>query len=144
MRRVLSRGDYHQRMEQIFYGWEASASRLHPLKDRKQNNVWEISRPKKSELHPTQKSIELVIRAIKNSSNMKDVVLDLFGGSGTTLIACEETERKCRMMELDPKYADVIVKRFIDKIGSDNGVYLVRDEEKVSYSEINSEQVAVK
>ena len=141
---VLSRGDYHQRMEQIFYGWEASAPRLHPLKDRKQNNVWEISRPKKSELHPTQKSIELVIRAIKNSSNMKDVVLDLFGGSGTTIIACEETERKCRMMELDPKYADVIIKRYINKVGSDADVYLVRDGEKISYSEINCEQAAVK
>ena len=133
---VLSRGDYHQRMEQIFYGWEASAPRLHPLKDRKQNNVWEISRPKKSELHPTQKSIELVVRAIKNSSNMKNIVVDLFGGSGTTLIACEETDRKCRMMELDPKYADVIVKRYINKVGNDNDVYLVRDGVKIRYSDL--------
>ncbi len=137
---VLSRADYHQRMEEIFYGWEGSASRLHPLRDRTQNNVWEIKRPKKSELHPTQKSMELVVRAIKNSSNMKDVVLDLFGGSGTTLIACEETDRHCRMMELDPKYVDVIVKRFIDKVGSDDGVYLIRDGEKIPYAEVEKPQ----
>ncbi len=137
---VLSRGDYHQRMEEIFYGYEASAPRLHPLEDRKQNNVWEINRPKISELHPTQKPVELVIRAIKNSSDMKNIVLDLFGGSGTTLIACEETDRHCRMMELDPKYVDVIVKRYIDKVGSDAEVFLVRDGVKIKYSDMAAEQ----
>ncbi len=140
---VLSRSDYHQRMEQIFYGWDASAPRLHPLDDRTQNNVWEIKRPKKSELHPTQKSIELVVKAIKNSSNIKNIVLDLFGGSGTTLIACVDTERYCRMMELDPKYVDVIVKRYIDKVGSDADVFVLRDSKNMMYSDIMVEQVVV-
>ena len=120
--------------------YEASAPRLHPLKDRKQNNVWEINRPKKSELHPTQKSIELVIRAIKNSSNMKDVILDLFGGSGTTLIASEETERQCRMMELDPKYCDVIVKRYIQSKRSSDEVFLVRDSGIIPYIDIVNDE----
>jgi len=110
---VLSRKDYHTKYEPIFYGWKEGQARLHPLDDRKQCDVWDIPRPKISELHPTTKPVELVVRAIKNSSNMKNIVLDLFGGSGTTLIACIDTERYCRMMELDPKYVDVIVKRYI-------------------------------
>lgn len=140
---VLSRKDYHTRYEPIWYGWKDGQARLHPLDDRKQCDVWDIPRPKISELHPTTKPVELVIRATKNSSNMKDVVLDLFGGSGTTLIACEEAERKCRMMELDPKYADVIVKRYIDKVGSDTDVFVLRNGEKIHYSDLKREQVAV-
>lgn len=142
-RLVLSRKDYHTKYEPIWYGWSDGSARLHPLTDRQQCDVWDIPRPSVSELHPTTKPVELVVRAIKNSSNMKDIVLDLFGGSGTTLIACEETDRRCRMMELDEKYADVIVKRYIDKVGSDADVFVLRDGEKIRYVDIKREQVVV-
>ena len=108
---VLSRKDYHTKYEPIWYGWK-EGTRLCPLEDRKQSDVWDIPRPKKSEEHPTMKPVELVVRAIKNSSRPGNIVIDLFGGSGTTLIASEQTGRKCRMMELDPKYCDVIIKRW--------------------------------
>lgn len=108
---VLSRKDYHTKYEPIWYGWK-EGTRLCPLEDRKQSDVWDVPRPKKSEEHPTMKPVELVARAITNSSKKGDVVIDLFGGSGTTLIASEQTGRCCRMMELDPKYVDVIVNRW--------------------------------
>lgn len=133
---VLSRKDYHTQYEPIWYGWEDSASRLKNVEDRKQSDLWQIPRPKKSELHPTTKPVELVERAINNSSNPGDVVLDLFGGSGTTIIACEQTGRIGRSMELDPKYADVIVKRFVNLKGADSVFLLKPDGEKVPYSEI--------
>ena len=109
---VLSRKDYHTKYEPIWYGWKEGESRLHPLKDRKQSDVWDFDRPTKSEEHPTMKPVSLVAQAIVNSSNPGDIILDLFGGSGTTLMAAEQTGRKCRMSELDPKYVDVIVKRW--------------------------------
>lgn len=113
-RLVLSRKDYHTRFEPLWYGWNGEAPRLHPLKDRKQDDVWEIPRPHVSELHPTTKPIELVEKAIINSSSPGNIVLDLFGGSGSTLIAAHKCGRKCRIMELDEKYADVIVQRYVD------------------------------
>lgn len=109
---VLSRKDYHTKYEPIWYGWKEGQSRLCPLEDRKQSDVWDVPRPKKSEEHPTMKPVELVARAINNSSKKNNVVLDLFGGSGTTLMAAEQTDRRCRMMELDPKFVDVIVNRW--------------------------------
>lgn len=109
---VLSRKDYHTQYEPIWYGWEGSQARVHEVKDRKQSDVWAIPRPKRSDEHPTMKPIELVARALQNSSDVGDTVLDLFGGSGTTLMAAEQTGRKCRMMELDPKYVDVIIDRW--------------------------------
>ncbi len=108
---VLSRKDYHTKYEPIWYGWK-DGSRLCPLEDRKQCDVWDFDRPKRSNEHPTMKPVALVARAITNSSHKGDVVLDLFGGSGTTLIAAEETGRSCCMMELDPKYVDVIINRW--------------------------------
>ena len=108
---VLSRKDYHTKYEPIWYGWK-EGTRLCPLEDRKQSDVWDVARPKKSEEHPTMKPVELVERAINNSSKQGNIVLDLFGGSGTTLIASEQTNRCCRMMELDPKYCDVIITRW--------------------------------
>lgn len=113
---VLSRKDYHTKYEPIWYGWK-EGSRLCPLEDRKQSDVWDILRPKKSEEHPTMKPVELVVRAITNSSKRGDIVIDLFGGSGTTLIASEHTDRACRMMELDPKYVDVIIARWERETG---------------------------
>ena len=109
---VLTRKDYHSQYEPIWYGWEASAPRIHPLEDRTQSDVWQIPRPKKSEEHPTMKPIELVARAVMNSSKKGEVVLDPFGGSGSTLMACEQTGRTCRTMELDPRYCDVIIERW--------------------------------
>lgn len=111
-RLVLSRKDYHTKYEPIWYGWKYGASRIHPLQDRTQSDVWDIQRPTKSELHPTTKPVELVARAITNSSNKNDICIDLFGGSGTTLIACEQLNRRCYMAELDPKYCDVIINRW--------------------------------
>jgi len=116
---VISRKDYHTQYEPIWYGWNSDASRLKVLEDRKQSDVWDIDRPKVSDLHPTTKPIELVERAINNSSSPNDVVLDLFLGSGSTLIASEKTGRVCYGMELDPKYADVIIKRWQDFTGKD-------------------------
>jgi DNA modification methylase len=109
---VLSRKDYHTQYEPIWYGWSEGAGRLQPVVDRKQTDVWNIARPKVSELHPTTKPIELIARAIENSSKQKDSILDLFGGSGSTLIAAETLNRTCYMMELDPKYVDVIIARW--------------------------------
>lgn len=109
---VLSRKDYHTKYEPIWYGWKNGEARLCPLEDRKQCDVWDFDRPKVSVEHPTMKPVALVARAIQNSSKREDPVLDLFGGSGTTLMACEETGRKCYMMELDPHYVDVIIKRW--------------------------------
>lgn len=114
---VLSRKDYHTRYEPIWYGWNGSAPRIVRVTDRKQDDVWEISRPKVSELHPTTKPVELIERALKNSSHAGAIVLDLFGGSGSTLIACEAQGREARMMELDEKFVDVIVKRWEDFTG---------------------------
>ena len=109
---VLSRKDYHTKYEPIWYGWKDGNARLHPLEDRKQSDVWDFDRPKVSLEHPTMKPVALVARAIENSSDKNDLVLDLFGGSGTTLIASEQTDRSCCMMELDPKYVDVIISRW--------------------------------
>lgn len=109
---VLSRKDYHLQYEPMWYGWEGSKPRIHPVDDRTQSDLWEIERPKRSDEHPTMKPVKLVARAIVNSSCEGDTVLDLFGGSGSTLIACEQTGRACRTMELDPGYCDVIVDRW--------------------------------
>lgn len=114
---VLSRKDYHTKYEPIWYGWKAGESRLCPLEDRKQCDVWDFERPKRSDEHPTMKPVPLVARAITNSSKKGNNVLDLFGGSGTTLIACEQTGRKCFMSELDPKYCDVIIQRWENLTG---------------------------
>ena len=108
---VLSQGDYHSRNEPCLYGWKKGEGRCR-VKDRKQDTIWEANRPKKAEGHPTMKPIELCVRAIKNSSNDKYKVIDPFLGSGSTLIACEKLNRICYGIELDPKYCDVIIKRW--------------------------------
>lgn len=108
---VMGRQDYHWRHEPILYGWKPGAAHRW-WADRTQDTVWEVPRPKRSEEHPTMKPVALVSRALHNSSRKGDVVLDTFGGSGTTLIACEAAGRVCRMAELDPPYCDVIVQRW--------------------------------
>lgn len=113
---TLGRADYQRQYEPILYGWREGATR-HWCGDRDQGDVWHIKKPHKNDLHPTMKPVELVERAIRNSSRPGDTVLDCFGGSGTTLIAAEKTGRRARLMELDPKYADVIVRRWEDFTG---------------------------
>lgn len=108
---VPGRSDYHYRNEVLFYGWKPGAGHMR-VSDRTQDSVWEIPRPKRSPDHPTMKPVELVARAIRNSSEPGQVVLDPFGGSGTTLIACEHEGRVARLIELSPAYCDVIRTRW--------------------------------
>lgn len=114
---VMGRADYHYKHESIFYGWKEGAAHQAPP-DRKQDTVWEIPRPKRSTEHPTMKPVELIAKAIKNSTNQNQIVLDLFGGSGSTLIAAEETNRTAYLMELDTKYVDVICARYQKHTGN--------------------------
>lgn len=107
---VLGHSDYHYKHETIFYGWRAGKHHAPPTRD--QTSVFEIPRPKASLEHPTMKPVELVARAIENSSEPGDVILDPFIGSGTTMIACEQRGRKCYGIEIEPKYVDVAVKRW--------------------------------
>lgn len=113
---TLGRADYQRQYEPILYGWPEGAQR-HWCGDRDQGDVWNIKKPQKNDLHPTMKPVELLERAIRNSSRPGDVVLDPFGGSGTTLIAAEKSGRLARLIELDPKYVDVIVRRWQDWTG---------------------------
>lgn len=113
---TLGRADYQRQYEPILYGWPEGAQR-HWCGDRDQGDVWNIKKPQKNDLHPTMKPVELVERAIRNSSRPGNVVLDPFGGSGTTLIAAEKSGRLARLIELDPKYVDVIVRRWQEWTG---------------------------
>lgn len=125
---TLGRSDYHRQYEPILYGWKDGVSHYF-CGDRSQGDVWEFAKPKKNDVHPTMKPVELCQRAVLNSSKPNDIVLDLFGGSGSTLIACEQTNRKCRMMEFEPKYCDVILKRFL---ALNPNVGILRNGEKFS------------
>jgi DNA modification methylase len=108
---VLGRGDYHWIHEPILYGWKPGASHR-SVADRTQTTVWECDRPKRSEEHPTMKPVPLIERALRNSSDTGETVLDVFGGSGSTLIAAARTGRRALLVELDPKYCDVIRQRW--------------------------------
>lgn len=108
---VLGRQDYQWKHEPCLYGWKDGASHKW-YNDRSQTTVMDFDRPTKNNEHPTMKPIDLISYQISNSTQKNDVVLDLFGGSGSTLIACEQLDRKCYMCELDPKYCDVIIKRW--------------------------------
>ena len=113
---TLGRADYQRQYEPILYGWK-DGSQHYWCGARDQGDVWQIKKPHKNDLHPTMKPVELMERAVRNSSKTRDIVLDPFGGSGTTLIACEKSGRRARLMELDPKYVDVIIRRFQDYTG---------------------------
>jgi DNA modification methylase len=114
---ALGSGDYHSKHEPILYGWQKSATHSF-YGGRTQTSVWEIDRQYASDFHPTQKPVELVERALANSSKSGDLVVDLFGGSGSTMIAAEKTGRTAFLMELDPRYADVIILRWQAFTGS--------------------------
>ena len=108
---TLGRADYQSQYEPILYGWPQGRDRYW-CGARDQGDVWFIDKPARNDLHPTMKPVALIERAIRNSSKTRDTVLDPFGGSGSTLIACEKTGRHARLIELDPKYCDVIVQRW--------------------------------
>jgi DNA modification methylase len=113
---TLGRSDYQRQYEPILYGWKQGADHYW-CGDRDQGDVWFFDKPAKNDLHPTMKPVALVERAIRNSSKSRDIIFDPFGGSGTTLIAAERTGRRARLIELDPKYADVIVQRWEEQTG---------------------------
>ncbi|MGJ4927485.1 site-specific DNA-methyltransferase [Bradyrhizobium sp. HKCCYLRH3095] len=113
---TLGRSDYQRQYEPILYGWKEGAEHFW-CGARDQGDVWFVDKPVKNDLHPTMKPVALVERAIRNSSKSRDVVIDLFGGSGTTMIAAERAGRRARLIELDPKYVDVIVQRWQDITG---------------------------
>ena len=115
---TLGRSDYQRQYEPILYGWKEGSEHFW-CGARDQGDVWYFNKPVRNDLHPTMKPVELVERAIRNSSKTRDTVLDLFGGSGSTLIACEKSHRSARLMELDPKYVDVIVRRWEEYTGKE-------------------------
>lgn len=113
---TLGRSDYQRQFEPILYGWKEGTSHYW-CGARDQGDVWSIDRPQANPLHPTMKPVELVSRAIENSSQIRDLVLDPFAGSGTTMIACEKTGRQARLIELDPTYVDTAVMRWQEYTG---------------------------
>ena len=112
----LGRADYHQQFEAMLYGWKAG-SQHYWCGARDQGNVWHFDKPARNDLHPTMKPVALVERAIRNSSKPRDTVLDPFGGSGTMMIAAERTGRRAVLLEIDPVYANVIVRRWQEATG---------------------------
>ena len=113
---ALGRADYHQQFEAMLYGWKAG-NQHYWCGARDQGNVWHFDKPARNDLHPTMKPVALVERAIRNSSKHRDIVLDPFGGSGTTMIAAERTGRQAVLLEIDPAYVDVIVRRWEETNG---------------------------
>ena len=132
---TMGRQDYQWQHEPILYGWKPGAGHYF-VDDRSLSTIWEYDKPKKNDLHPTMKPLELVGRAINNSSLVGQLVLDLFGGSGSTLIASYKAKRNCYSMELDEKYVDVIVKRYIKNKGSYENCYLIRNGEQIPLNSI--------
>lgn len=134
---VMGRQDYHWKHEPILYGWKPTAGH-HWYGDRKSSTVIEFDKPLRNGEHPTMKPIGLIGILLKNSSKKLDIVADFFGGSGSTLMACEQLDRICRMMEKDPKYADVIVRRYIANY-PDTRVELIRNNKTISREELKAE-----
>lgn len=135
---VLGRSPYQWQHEPCLYGWKKNGKHQW-YTGRKETTIWEFDKPKKNDDHPTMKPISLLAYPIMNSSMSNSVVLDPFGGSGSTLIACEQTERICYTVELDEKFCDVIVKRYIEQVGSSDGVTVQRDGLTYKYSEVSNE-----
>lgn len=132
---VLGRSPYQWQHEPCLYGWKKNGKHQW-YTGRKETTIWEFDKPKKNGDHPTMKPIPLLAYPIKNSTMSNSVVLDPFGGSGSTLIACEQTDRICYTVELDEKFCDVIVKRYIEQVGSSDGVTVQRDGLTYKYSEV--------
>ena len=132
---VLGRSPYNWIHEPILFGWLRGGKHKW-FTGRSETIVWNYDKPKKNGEHPTMKPVPLLCYPIKNSSQVNGIVMDLFGGSGSTLIACEQIDRIAYTLELDPKYATVIVKRYIEQIGTDDDVYVLRDGEKVHIRDV--------
>ena len=132
---VLGRSPYQWQHEPCLYGWKKSGKHQW-YSDRKQTTIWEFEKTKKNTDHPTMKPIPLLAYPIQNSSMSNTLVLDPFGGSGSTLIACEQTDRECYTIELDEKYCDVIVKRYIEQTGTSDGVSVERDGKVYTFAEL--------
>ena len=135
---VLGRSPYQWQHEPCLYGWKKNGKHQW-YTGRKETTIWEFDKPKKNGDHPTMKPILLLAYPIMNSSMSNSVVLDPFGGSGSTLIACEQTDRICYTVELDEKFCDVIVKRYIEQVGGADGVTVQRDGLTYKYSEVCNE-----
>ena len=132
---VLGRSPYQWQHEPCLYGWKKNGKHQW-YTGRKETTIWEFDKPKKNGDHPTMKPIPLLAYPIMNSSMSNSVVLDPFGGSGSTLIACEQTDRICYTVELDEKFCDVIVKRYIEQVGGSDEVSVIRDGLSYKYSEV--------
>ena len=136
---VLGRSPYQWQHEPILFGWKKKGKHQW-YTGRKESTIWEFDKPKKNGDHPTMKPIPLLAYPIMNSSMSSTLVLDPFGGSGSTLIACEQTDRSCCMIELDEKFCDVVVKRYIEQVGSADGVSVQRDGLSYRYDELMGEE----
>ena len=137
---VLGRSDYQWQHEPVLYGflqngkhyWSKNAG-------RSQTTIWNFDKPKKNKNHPTSKPLDLLAYPIGNSSRENSIVIGPFGGSGSTMMACEQTNRICYTMELDEKYASVILRRFVENGGDPKGVYVIRNGEKYMYPDLAKE-----
>ena len=135
---VLGRSDYQWQHEPVLYGFLKNGK--HPwYSDRKQTTIWNYDKPKRNKNHPTSKPLDLLGYPICNSSQENAIVLDTFGGSGSTMMACEQTNRICCMMELDEKYASVILRRYVEDTGDLENVFVERGGEKIPYSALVKE-----
>ena len=135
---VLGRSDYQWQHEPILYGFLQNGKHSW-YADRKQTTIWNYDKPRRNENHPTSKPLDLIGYPICNSSQENSIVLDAFGGSGSTMMACEQTNRICYMMELDPKYASVILRRAVENGISSDEVYVIRKGIKIPYSKLEKE-----
>lgn len=136
---VLGRSPYQWQHEPCLFGWKIGGKH-NWYSDRKQTTIWEYDRPKASKDHPTMKPIALMAYPIKNSSMSNCIVLDPFLGSGSTLMACEQTNRRCFGIELDEKFVDVIVRRYIEQVGSDEKVSVIRNGSKIAYKDLKEQE----
>lgn len=134
---VIGRMDFQMKHEPVIYAFKDTEKHKF-YGDRKQTTVWEFDRPKKSKLHPTMKPLPLIAYPIQMSSQENGIILDLFGGSGSTLMACEQTNRTCYTQELDPKYASAIIRRYVSAKGSYDDVYVLRNGIKQPCSEVHT------
>lgn len=132
---VLGRSDYQWQHEPVLYGFLQNGN--HPwYSDRKQTTIWNFDKPKRNKNHPTSKPLDLLGYPIQNSSQANGIVIDTFGGSGSTMMACEKTNRICYMMELDEKYASVILRRYVEDGGNPDDVYCIRDGKRINYADV--------
>ncbi|QRN86889.1 DNA modification methylase [Clostridia bacterium] len=140
---VLGRSPYQWKHEPCLFGWKKKGKHKW-YAGRSETTVWEFDKPSKSSLHSTMKPVPLIAYPIKNSSSVNSIVVDPFGGSGSTLIACDQTDRICYTAEIDEKFVDVIAKRYTAHVGSDADVFLLRDGREIPYSDLKQEDSEVK